>query len=121
MATPCPKRQLRALRSETPTHRIPDGHSVDVTGEDRRNYNAPFGGADRSLLTGWSSVRILIGQLRVATRFTDRVHRGDMHELTVIWFKYRPSDHFANSNPAAGCGSNWRRDLIFHGAAQRRG
>ena len=31
MATPCPKRQPRALRSETPTHRIPDGHSVDVT------------------------------------------------------------------------------------------
>jgi hypothetical protein len=30
-------------------------------------------------------------------------------------FKSRRPDYFANSNPAAGCDSDWRRDLNFHG------
>ena len=29
-------------------------------------------------------------------------------------------DCFTNSNPAAGCGSDWRRDSNFRGAARRR-
>src|SRR5262249_33901192 len=34
----------------------------------------------------------------------------------VLTVSSRP-DYFANSNPAAGCGSDRRRDLNFHGAA----
>ena len=30
-------------------------------------------------------------------------------------FKSSRPEYFASSNPAAGCGSDWRRDLNFHG------
>jgi hypothetical protein len=73
---------------------------VDVTGEGWQNCGAYRGGANRSAHQHGS----------ISGR-----------PATGAQFKSSRPDSFANSNPAAGCGSGWRRHMNFRGAARRRG